>query len=113
MDRERQTACGRVPTAAPQPSLAFAIESITECGQTRRGVTATIGDQQDTDAIGVEVHSSIDPGSDRVSQSTRLRIEPSPVPASAATGGSGGERSDVFRRSNADRQERSLRRRRY
>jgi len=104
---------GRVPTAASQPSLAFAIESSTECAQTCRDVTATIGNQQDTDATGAEVHSSIDTGSDRILQSTRLEIEPSPVPASAASGGSEGERSDVFRRSNADRQEGSLRRRRY
>ncbi|WP_049979853.1 hypothetical protein [Halolamina rubra] len=42
-----------------QPPFSFVIENITKCGQTCRDVNATIVNQQDTAATGVEVHSEI------------------------------------------------------
>jgi hypothetical protein len=57
-------------TTESQSPFAFVIESITECGQTCRDVNATIVNQQDTDASGVEVHSEIYTGGDLIWENT-------------------------------------------
>lgn len=43
----------------PPPPFAFTIDSIEECGQTCRDVTATITNQQDTSAENVKVYTRI------------------------------------------------------
>ncbi|NHX35224.1 MULTISPECIES: hypothetical protein [Halolamina] len=53
-----------------QPPFSFVIESITECGQTCRDVNATIVNQQDTAATGVEVRSEIYTGGDLIWEGT-------------------------------------------
>lgn len=57
-------------TTESQPPFSFVIESITECGQTCRDVNATIVNQQDTAATGVEVHSEIYTDGDLIWENT-------------------------------------------
>ncbi|KPN30463.1 hypothetical protein SY89_01197 [Halolamina pelagica] len=57
-------------TTESQPPFSFVIENITECGQTCRDVNATIVNQQDTAATGVEVHSEIYTDGDMIWEGT-------------------------------------------